>query len=129
MTGEDGDAAVKNIIAAIEAKRNIMIGLALEKAKVRIDGDFLRVVLSPDNARDKTLFDKRDKRQAVEEAAREVLGRRLTLSVSVGGQPQVEDSPKRKEAAPSKAQEADNSKVQALADRFQGKVEIIKPEQ
>jgi len=129
MIEGDGDAAVKNIIAAIEAKRNIMIGLALEKAKVRIDGDFLRVVLSPDNARDKTLFDKRDKRQAVEEAAREVLGRRLTLSVSVGGQPQVEDSPKRKEAAPSKAQEADSSKVQALADRFQGKVEIVKPEQ
>ena len=128
MTGEEGDAAVKNIIAAIEAKRNIMIGLALEKAKIRIDGEYLRVVLSPDNARDKTLFDKRDKRQAVEEAAREVLGRRLTLSVSVGGQPEIESSPRRKEAAPSKAQDADNSKVQALAEKFQGKVEIIKPE-
>jgi DNA polymerase-3 subunit gamma/tau len=127
-TSEDGDAAVKNIIAAIEAKRNIMIGLALEKAKVRIDGDYLRVVLSPDNARDKTLFDKRDKRQAVEEAAREVLGRRLTLSVSVGGQPEVDDIPKRKEAAPGKAQEADTSKVQAFADKFQGTYEIIKPE-
>ncbi|HST23965.1 MAG TPA: DNA polymerase III subunit gamma/tau [Blastocatellia bacterium] len=127
-TSEDGEAAVKNIIAAIEAKRNIMIGLALEKAKVRIDGDYLRVVLSPDNARDKTLFDKRDKRQAVEEAAREVLGRRLTLSVSVGGQPQVDDIPKRKEVAPGKAQEADTSKVQAFADKFQGTYEIIKPE-
>ena len=105
-----------------------MIGLALEKAKIRIDGEYLRVVLSPDNARDKTLFDKRDKRQAVEDAAREVLGRKLILSVSVGGQPEIESSPRRKEAAPSKAQDADNSKVQALAEKFQGKVEIIKPE-
>ncbi|MGA9772561.1 MAG: DNA polymerase III subunit gamma/tau [Blastocatellia bacterium] len=128
MTGEEGDSAVKGIIAALEAKRKIMVSLALEKAKVKIDGEFLRVVISPDNAADKKQLDARDKRQAVEEAAREVLGRKLTLSVSVGGQPEIESSPRRKEAAPSKAHEADNSKVQALADMFQGKVEIIKPE-
>ncbi len=129
MIGEEGDEAISKIIAALWSKNQMLVADALGKADVKIVGNNLRIILATDNARDKTLFDKRDKRQAIEETVREVLGRKLTLSVSVGGQPQVEDSPKRKEAAPSKAQEADSSKVQALADRFQGKVEIVKPEQ
>lgn len=133
VAGLNSEAAVKGIIAALEAKRKIMIALALEKAAVKVDGDFLRVVLSPDNASDKKQFDARDKRQAVEEAAREVTGRSLTLSVSVGGQPQVESSSVNhvnNKNVSSKAQNEIDPKVRALADRFHAdKIEIIKPDQ
>jgi DNA polymerase-3 subunit gamma/tau len=123
MTGEEGDVAIKKIIAVLEAKRKIMSALALEKAQVKIDGDYLRVTLSTDNAKDKMQLDGRDKRQAVEEAAREVLGRRLTLSVSVGGQPQVESSSRPREAAPGKTKKDEvDPRINSILDKFQGKI-------
>lgn len=117
---EDGEAAVKNIIAALEAKRKIMISIALERAAVKIDGEFLRVTLSPDNAKDKMQLDGRDKRLAIEEAANEVLGRKLTLSVSVGGQPQIESTPKRKETAPDKPKDEIDPRVNSILEKFSG---------
>ncbi|HKP87549.1 MAG TPA: DNA polymerase III subunit gamma/tau [Blastocatellia bacterium] len=114
----DSEAAVKSIIAALWSKNKMLIATALEKAEVKVDGDFLRVVLSPDNARDKMQFDGRDKRQVVEEAAREALGRRLTLSVSIGGQPQLESSPVQKKGAAGKTQTEIDPKLRVLADTF-----------
>jgi hypothetical protein len=126
----DGEEAIKRIKDALEAKRKMMIVMALDKADIRIDGEFLRVSLSPDNAKDKMQLDGRDRRQAIEETCREVLGRRLTLSVSVGAEAQVGSDPKRKEATKAKEKvETNNPKVKALADKFRAEsIEIIKPD-
>jgi hypothetical protein len=129
VSGLDGAEAVKKIIAALEAKNKMLIAMALEKAEVEIDGDFLRVSISPSNARDKIQMEGRDKRQAIEESARDVLGRKLTLSVSVGAQTRTEGDPKHTEATKVKEEVKTNPRVKALADKFGAKsIEIIKPE-
>ena len=124
----DAAQAVSQIIAVLEAKRKIMLALALEKATVKIDGDFLIVTFAPENARDKKQFEGKDKRQLIEEISREVTGRRLTLSISVGGMPEIPAAPTRPQAASKKEPAEIDPKVQALADKFGGKVELIKPE-
>ena len=125
----DEHEAVKRIKDALEAKRKMMIVLALEKADIKIDGEFLRVSISPENARDKIQLEGRDKRQAIEETCREVIGRRLTLSVSVGAQAQSDSGPKGKEAPKAKQTVETNPKVKALAEKFRAEsIEIIKPE-
>jgi DNA polymerase-3 subunit gamma/tau len=127
--GIDAAQAVSQIIAALEAKRKIMLALALEKATVKIDGDFLIVTFAPENARDKMQLDGKDKRQLIEEISREVTGRRLTLSVSVGGMPEIPSTPTRPPPARKKEAAEIDPKVQALAEKFRAeKVEIIKPE-
>jgi hypothetical protein len=126
--GVDGAQARSQIIAALEARRKIMLALALEKATVKIDGDFLIVTFAPENARDKMQLDGKDKRQLIEEISREVTGRRLTLSVSVGGMPEIPTAPARPAAVRQKAPVEIDPKVQALAEKFAGTVEIIKPD-
>jgi DNA polymerase-3 subunit gamma/tau len=127
--GLDNAQAVSRIIAALEARRKIMLALALEKATIKIDGDFLVVTFAPENARDKVQLDGKDKRQLIEEISREVTGRRLTLSVSVGGVQEIPSAPTRPTPARKKEPAEIDPKVQALAEKFHAeKVEIIKPE-
>jgi DNA polymerase III subunit gamma/tau len=127
--GIDSAQAISQIIAALEAKRKIMLALALEKASVKIDGDFLIVTFAPENARDKMQFDGKDKRQLIEEISREVTGRRLTLSVSVGGLPEIPAAPTRTPLARKKEPAEIDPKVQALAEKFRAeKIDIIKPD-
>src|SRR5205085_2021419 len=136
--GGDGAQAVSQIIATLEARRKIMLALALEKAAIKIDGDFLVVTFAPENARDKAQLDGKDKRQLIEEISREVTGRRLTLSVSVGGVPEIPSAPARpaapgrpaasKSTAGKKEAAEIDPRVQAMTEKFAGTVEIIKPE-
>jgi DNA polymerase-3 subunit gamma/tau len=124
----DGPQAVSQIITALDAKKRFLIVNAMSKAEVKIDGDFLIVALAPENAVDKKQFEGKDKRQLIEEITREVTGRRLTLSVSVGGMPEIPAAPTRPQAVRKKEPAEIDPKVQALADKFGGKVEFIKPE-
>ncbi|HJQ24089.1 MAG TPA: DNA polymerase III subunit gamma/tau [Blastocatellia bacterium] len=129
----DGAQAVSQIIATLEARHKMMIVMALEKATVKIDGDFLVVSVAPENARDKAQLEAKDRRQLIEEISREVTGRRLTLSVSVGGADKPPTAPARPTGASKPAarkQEATeiDPRVTAVAERFAGSVEIIKPE-
>ena len=127
--GIDNAQAVSRIIAALEARRKIMLALALEKATIKIDGDFLVVTFAPENARDKAQIDGKNKRQLIEEISREVTGRRLTLSVSVGGVQEIPSAPARQPAARKKEPAEIDPKLKALAEKFHAeKVEIIKPE-
>ncbi|MFL6214713.1 MAG: DNA polymerase III subunit gamma/tau [Blastocatellia bacterium] len=126
--GLDNAQAISRIIAALEARRKIMLALALEKATIKIDGDFLVVTFAPENARDKTQLDGKDKRQLIEEISREVTGRRLTLSVSVGGVQEIPPAPARPSPARKKEPAEIDPRVQAMTEKFAGKVEIIKPE-
>jgi DNA polymerase III subunit gamma/tau len=121
----DGPEAVAKIRDLLEAKNKMLIAMALANADVRIDGDFLRVMLSPGNARDKAQFEGKDKRQIVEETCREVVGRSLTLSVSVGGQVMEEAAPQ-KRAASQKKEPQEDPRVAALTKKFGGKVVEVK---
>jgi DNA polymerase-3 subunit gamma/tau len=118
---------VNRIKAALEAKRKMMIVVALDKGSISIDGDYLQVVYGPENSKCKNDIETRDKRIAIEDACEAVLGKRLTLRASVTGAPEAAEpqrSQKSKEAAVS------DPKLRALVDRFHGEViDVIKPEQ
>jgi len=125
----DGTDAGKRLIAALEVKNKMWLVTALEKAAVTVDGNFLRVSLLPENVIDKQQFEGRDKRQLIEETCREVFGRKLTLSVSVGGQQQTDAEPKPKPAVRKKEPKPADPRIDALVDKFGAKeVEIIPPE-
>ena len=128
---------VDKIKAALEAKRKMMIVTALDNGTVSIDGDYLRVIYAPENSACKTEIEARDKRNAIEDASEQVLGRRLTLRASIVGQadgPNIrtasgsERAPQRSEKSKGAAEH--DPKLQALLDKFHGEViEVIKPEQ
>jgi hypothetical protein len=125
------------IKAALEAKRKMMIVTALDKGTISIDGDYLRVEYAPEHSACKAEIEARDKRNAIEDACEQVLGRRLTLRVSIAGQaerPSISTASgserrlQRKEKPKGAAE--DDPKLQALLDKFHGEViEVIKPEQ
>ena len=114
----------------------MMIVTALDNGTVSIDGDYLCVIYAPENSACKTQIETRDKRNAIEDASEQVLGRRLTLRASIVGQadsPGIgtmsgsERGPQRKEK--SKAPAEHEPKLQALLDKFHGEViEVIKPQ-
>jgi len=119
--GTDAD----RIKGALEAKRKMMIVTALDRGTISIDGDYLRVMYAPEDAKCKTDIEARDKRIAIEDACEEALGRRLTLKASIAGEAEPEAPPRRKEKP--QAQTSDNPKLRALADKFHGEIiEVIK---
>jgi DNA polymerase III subunit gamma/tau len=136
-TSSTDRSPVDKIKAALEAKRKMMIVTALDKGTVSLDGDYLRVIYAPENSACKTEIEARDKRNAIEDASEQVLGRRLTLRASIVGQadgPNIstasgsERAPQRKEKSKGAAEH--DPKLQALLDKFHGEViEVIKPEQ
>ncbi|MCI0485948.1 MAG: DNA polymerase III subunit gamma/tau [Blastocatellia bacterium] len=125
-----GAGAVERIKAAIEGKRKMMLFSALDKAeRIEIDGEFLRISYAAGDALFKNQVESRDNRKLIEEVCREVTGRRLTLSATVGGQAGTESAPRRKERIDIKERVENNPAVRALADKFQGQViEVLKPE-
>jgi DNA polymerase-3 subunit gamma/tau len=126
-TASSSNNLVDKLKAALEAKRKMMIVSTLDKGVVTIDGDYLRVEYAPENAKCKAEIESRDKRIAIEDACEQVLGKRLTLRVSIAGQSEGQSNPLRKEKA--KAAVEDDPKLRALIDKFHGEViEVIKPE-
>ncbi len=138
------------IKAALEAKRKMMIVTALDKGTISIDGDYLRVEFDREHSSCKGEIEARDKRNAIEDACEQVLGRRLTLKASIAGQTVStassserggERGSKRRISTASgseragnqqektKAAAEDDPKLRALLDKFHGEViEVIKPE-
>jgi DNA polymerase III subunit gamma/tau len=123
----DGAQAVSQIIATVEAKGRRLLFDAMSKAEVRIDGNFLVVTIAPGNTVDKRQFEGKDKRQLIEEISYEVTGRRLTLSVSVGGLPEISAVPARPLATRKTEAKASDPRIQAVAEKFGGTVEFIEP--
>lgn len=134
-TGDEG--AVEKIKDALEGRRKMMLLSTLQLAEsMKLDGEFLRISFSPANSKFKSQVESRDNRAVIEEVCREILGRPVVLSATVGGQAQLETSPRRAEKATEKAAEKANVKqtaenhpaVQAIVDKFHGEVvEVIKP--
>ena len=65
------------------------------------------------------------------DAARDIVGRRLQLSVSVGAESSSEpEQPAQKPKANPKRLAEENPKLRALTDKFHGEIiEVVKPEQ
>jgi DNA polymerase-3 subunit gamma/tau len=116
----------------LESKGRMRVAAALDKGTISIDGDHLCVAYSPENAASKSEIEDRNRRMLIEDACEQVVGRRLTLKVSITGEAVSGDEPAGQRGsqrrAKAKAAEED-PKLQALLDTFHGEViEVIKPE-
>ncbi len=115
-------------------KKKMMLISALNKADaITVDGDHLRVAFATANAGFKNQVDTRDNRKLIEEVCREIVGRKLTLAVSVGAGgaagSQESSRARPKEVDSAKYIAENHPKLRAITQKFQGQViEIIKPE-
>jgi DNA polymerase-3 subunit gamma/tau len=99
--GADGDAGLK-IKDAVEQRGKKFLRAALDLAEsIAVEGRFLRISFSSENALHKKQIEGRDNSKILEEVGREIAGRALTLSVTVGGQTAQEFKPE-KQARPEK---------------------------
>lgn len=123
-----GDDPITKIKSVLESKRKMMVVTALDKGNVSIEGDHFVVFYEPENSKCKGEIEARDKRLAIEDACEQVLGRRLTLRVSIIGQ---QETPNKISAIPNPKDAAnEHPKLKALVDKFHGEViEVIKREQ
>lgn len=114
---------------AIERKGKRFISALDNAESIAVEGDLLCIVYSDQNASFKARVEDRDNRRAIEEICREALGRKVTLSVSVGGPSGPEATDERKEKTRARQKAEDDPKLRALKDKFRGEIlEVIKPE-
>ncbi len=119
-----GDA--ERIKSAIEAKgKRLFLSILDHAESIQIEADSLRIRFPAGAVKFKRDVESKDNRKLLDEVCREVAGRSLSLVVTVGA-----DSPEPtvQQAAAVKPALEDHSTVRAIADKFHGKVEIIKPE-
>jgi DNA polymerase-3 subunit gamma/tau len=144
----DGADAIDRIKNALEGRRKMLLLTMLNAAEtIEVDGDFLRISFPTSGSISKSKVESRDNRQVLDEVCREVFGRPMRLSVSVGAQTKTgpakegqakegsakaapaEGGPGQKEAPSLKDKAENHPAVRALADKFHGKVvDVIKPE-
>lgn len=123
----DGHEAVDRIKKAIESRRKMMLLSHLDLAhSIEIDGGFFRVVYAPENAVFKNQVDSKDNRKLIEEISREVLKRKLTLSVSVIGQAAKVESIPKETPLKQKPKAEDDPRINALKEKFRGEVIEVK---
>ncbi|MEW6212589.1 MAG: hypothetical protein AB1631_29965, partial [Acidobacteriota bacterium] len=114
------------IKGAIEARgKRLFLSILDHAESIEIEGDSLRICFPDGAVKFKRDVESKDNRKLLDEVCREVAGRQLSLVVTVGAD-RAEATPKQA-AAVKPAPEA-HSTVRAIADKFHGKVEIIKPE-
>jgi DNA polymerase-3 subunit gamma/tau len=144
--GADGDAGLK-IKDAVEQRGKKFLRATLDLAEsIAVEGQFLRISFSPENGVYKKQMEGRDNRKILEEVGREIAGRALTLSVTVGGQtaqefkpekrgraekqerPEKQERSEKQERAEVQSRAEDHPAVRAFVDKFHGEVvEVLKP--
>jgi DNA polymerase-3 subunit gamma/tau len=116
----------------LESQGKMRVVAALDKGTISIDGDHLCVAYPPENIASKSEIEDRNRRILIEDACEHVVGRRLTLKVSITGEAVSgsETAGQRGSQRRAKAKAAEEDpKLQALLDTFHGEViEVIKPE-
>jgi hypothetical protein len=119
---------VQKIKAALEARKKMLLVMTLAKADMRVDGDVLRVVFAPSESAYRSQVEAN--RKVISEACNEVIGRPLSVSVSIGEQDGSEVSPKQKESRSKdeKDEAANHPNIKAVVDMFKGDLKVIKPE-
>ncbi len=124
----DRDAGLK-IKDAVEQRGKKFLRATLDLAEaIQVEGEFLRISFSPENGVYKKQIEGRDNRKVLEEVGREVAGRRLTLSVTVGAQPPQEVKTTKQARAEVKERAEEHPAIRAFTDKFPGSsVEVLKP--
>jgi DNA polymerase III subunit gamma/tau len=131
--GLDGPEAVEAVRAKLEAANKILLLTALEAAaEVSLEGPHLSVRFDEASAKHRGTVER--SRSTIETAAREVTGRTVHLSLSVGGPPgagaaaPAAKSPKLAPTAPAAhAEAAPDPIVRAVLDTFQGTLLGLEP--
>lgn len=126
-----GDAG-SLIRKALEERRKMLLASTLGEADcIEADGNYLCISFPKEKAYFKSQIETRDNRRLIEEVCRELFGRSLTLSVSVGGKVkpagQPEDRPQPVRMPKPKADS--HPMVKALVDKFHGEVvDVVEPD-
>jgi len=129
-----GQPAAEKILALLEARGKRMLLSALDHAySIGVEGDSLCISYSPSGTVFKNQLEARDNRKSLEEVSREVMGRPIALSVSLGrqspGSPASPAEARKQEAVDATEQAQKHPAVRSLMDTFHGEViEVIKPE-
>jgi hypothetical protein len=126
----DPPDAVAKIKKIIEERRKMLLLSALDQADtIEIDGGYMCVSFPQESAMFKSQLESRDNKKLLEEIGRLVVGRALTLSVSVGGKVKPMAPPPTAENPKPKPKAENHPMVRAIKDRFHGEVvEIIDPD-
>jgi hypothetical protein len=119
------EQAIQKIKAVLEARKKMILVMTLDKAEMRLDGEYLRIVFAPSESSYKSQVE--SNRKVISEACFEVVGRALSVSVSIGEHGGSEAPPKQKEARP-RDEASTHPNVKAVVDKFQGVLEVIKPD-
>ncbi len=134
MKGEPASVAsgdeVERIKNAIEARGKMMLFSILNQVEsMKVDGDILRIVFPAVGILFKNKIQSRENQKFIEEVSREVLGRPLSLSVTISGQASAGESAKKtSKTTANRKHVEDDPKIRALADKFHGSIEVVKPE-
>jgi DNA polymerase-3 subunit gamma/tau len=113
------------IKSAVEARgKRLFLSILDHAESIQIDSDALRIRFPVGAVKFKKDVESKDNRKLLDEICREVAGRSLSLVVTVGAE--QESTPR--QAAAAKPAPEDHSTVRAIADKFHGQVEIIKPD-
>ncbi len=117
----------------LEEKKKMMLLSVINLAEsIKIHGDTLEIAYKPSEGIYRNQVTSRDNKKLIEEICQEILGRQITLSVTVGeaapaAQAEVTAKPKARSNAKPTADT--HPKLRAIADKFKGQVvDIITPE-
>jgi DNA polymerase III subunit gamma/tau len=114
---------------SLQANKKMMLLSFINQAEsVKLDGDYLRITYTGENARNKSLVESSTNRRAIEEICKEVTGRRITLSVLVGGGANGSET-NFSDAKEAKQRDENHPTLRAIAEKFKGEIiEIVKSE-
>jgi DNA polymerase-3 subunit gamma/tau len=118
---------------SLQANKKMMLLTFINQAEsLQFEGEYLRITYTGDNARNKSLVESSANRRTLEDACKELTGRKITLSVVVGGEASAEagDESNLVETMKAKQRAENHPALRALADKFKGEIiEIVKSEE
>jgi DNA polymerase-3 subunit gamma/tau len=112
-------------------KKMMLLSFINQAESIRVEGEYLRITYAGENGRNKSLVESSANRRTIEDACKELVGRKLTLSIIVSEGANDSDRETNFTAAKEAKQRAENHPaLRALADKFKGEIiEIVKSEE
>jgi DNA polymerase-3 subunit gamma/tau len=126
---DDPKGMIDKVKRKLESRNKILLSVALDHAKqVSVDENYFKVSYDPSDTGRHYKAQIEDARRILEEVCYEALGKRLTLSASVGGSPSpprpTPDSiaPTKPKAQAGDTAPEDHPAVRAIIERFNGEI-------
>jgi DNA polymerase III subunit gamma/tau len=117
---------------SLQANKKMMLLSFINQAEsLEVEGEYLRITYTGENARNKSLVESSANRRTLEDACKELTGRKITLSVVVGGEVKPDgDEANLVETMKAKQRAENHPALRALAEKFKGEIiEIVKSEE